>query len=268
MNNLKCSSCGHYRDVSLFNKNSSCERGYDFYCKECRKKTTRKYYIKHRDQSLAKSKKYAKDNQDKINEAERRRYNPHKQKARNTLVWAVIRGEMIRADKCSHCGSDTYIVGHHADYDKPLDVTWLCRDCHIALHHDYLKEKETISQSANHDTQTDSMYQDINKNTNSVAIDSPNVNKDIENQLLEIWESMFGNNTSAKAGVYVCTYQRFIELMSHQLELARLDGRRIQAEATLDKWNNIDESAVYKFGRFLKAQAESHKYELSELTKK
>jgi hypothetical protein len=34
---------------------------------------------------------------------------------------------------CRVCGSEK-VEMHHEDYDKPLDVTWLCRPCHLALH--------------------------------------------------------------------------------------------------------------------------------------
>lgn len=42
------------------------------------------------------------------------------------------RGKLIQ-EKCKFCGSpDTEM--HHHDYDKPLDVEWLCRDCHLEHH--------------------------------------------------------------------------------------------------------------------------------------
>jgi hypothetical protein len=35
--------------------------------------------------------------------------------------------------KCSVCGADKPDK-HHPDYDKPLEVVFLCRRCHIAEH--------------------------------------------------------------------------------------------------------------------------------------
>ena len=32
------------------------------------------------------------------------------------------------------CGSNKNIQGHHPDYDKPLDVIWLCPPCHRLEH--------------------------------------------------------------------------------------------------------------------------------------
>jgi len=55
---------------------------------------------------------------------------PRKMKARNLLNRAVKRGEIERPATCSRCGNAGRIEAHHSDYDKPLDVTWLCTSCH------------------------------------------------------------------------------------------------------------------------------------------
>jgi hypothetical protein len=34
---------------------------------------------------------------------------------------------------CAECGAE-HTEGHHPDYNRPLYVVWLCRDCHRALH--------------------------------------------------------------------------------------------------------------------------------------
>lgn len=55
--------------------------------------------------------------------------NPEKRKAH------VIRRYMLdRVDICSKCGHRGRTEGHHADYDKPLEVIWLCRQCHVDVH--------------------------------------------------------------------------------------------------------------------------------------
>lgn len=42
------------------------------------------------------------------------------------------RGKLQRLP-CECCG-DPDSQMHHEDYDKPLDVVWLCRPCHLQLH--------------------------------------------------------------------------------------------------------------------------------------
>lgn len=36
-----------------------------------------------------------------------------------------------KPDACSRCGAECEPEAHHADYEKPLEVEWLCRLCHI-----------------------------------------------------------------------------------------------------------------------------------------
>jgi hypothetical protein len=42
------------------------------------------------------------------------------------------RGKLLQ-QPCGRCGSPDSQMHHH-DYSRPLDVQWLCRDCHMALH--------------------------------------------------------------------------------------------------------------------------------------
>jgi hypothetical protein len=47
---------------------------------------------------------------------------------------AVKAGTLVRAEKCSQCGASGNIEGHHPDYTKPLEVIWLCKNCHSHVH--------------------------------------------------------------------------------------------------------------------------------------
>lgn len=51
--------------------------------------------------------------------------------AQKKLQRAVKSGKVVK-QQCEVCGADA--EGHHDDYSKPLDVRWLCRKHHKALH--------------------------------------------------------------------------------------------------------------------------------------
>ena len=58
---------------------------------------------------------------------------PERVKARRALRGAVRRGK-IKRGPCAVCG-DPRTQGHHHDYSKPFEVTWLCRRHHEDVHH-------------------------------------------------------------------------------------------------------------------------------------
>lgn len=54
--------------------------------------------------------------------------------AHNQAHSALRRGEIKKQVKCAICGNTAHLEMHHADYDKPYQVAWLCRKCHSKLH--------------------------------------------------------------------------------------------------------------------------------------
>ena len=76
--------------------------------------------------------------------------------AQNKLEQAIKYGRIARPDVCEKCGQTqqfkdgrTGIQAHHYDYEKPLDVIWLCQKCHHNLHKDvYLSTRKEVSVEA------------------------------------------------------------------------------------------------------------------------
>lgn len=64
-------------------------------------------------------------------------------RAQNLLETAVRKGVVERPAVCQECGGSgsayrdgrASIQAHHDDYNKPLEVRWLCFSCHRAWHH-------------------------------------------------------------------------------------------------------------------------------------
>lgn len=59
---------------------------------------------------------------------------PEKQAARVLLNSAVYAGKVRKPTICSRCQKSGRIEGHHSDYTKPLEVTWVCTLCHTIYH--------------------------------------------------------------------------------------------------------------------------------------
>ena len=68
----------------------------------------------------------------------------------NLTEEAIERGKLVRPDNCEVCGKfykfkdgRTAIQAHHPDYNKPLEVMWLCQKCH----HDWHKKNKAIAKT-------------------------------------------------------------------------------------------------------------------------
>lgn len=129
----------------------------DFYendktCKECRKKKVREnrkkkidYYREYdrkranRPDRVEARKEYAKTPEG-IAAANRAKQKWSKSNSKKRWVTCAVNnairdGKIEKPDTCSECGkSNCRIEGHHCDYDRPLDVMWLCSACHRKWH--------------------------------------------------------------------------------------------------------------------------------------
>lgn len=60
--------------------------------------------------------------------------NPKKRLAQGAVGNAIRDGKMTKDVLCQFCGTYGPLHGHHRDYDKPIDVQWLCVPCHKQWH--------------------------------------------------------------------------------------------------------------------------------------
>lgn len=124
--------------------------GFDSTCKECRKERVRanrkekiEYYREY-DKARANSPERVQSRLDYLEtedgkKAKRkaiRKYiesNPKKRHAHIVTGNAIRDGILIKG-VCCECFTDINIVAHHNDYNKPLEVTWLCSKHHREWH--------------------------------------------------------------------------------------------------------------------------------------
>jgi len=132
---LRCSGCGKLLPVTSFHKANKDKRGYNYYCLICKAAVAKKYRKANREVK----REYYKNNRDKILESLKKykQNNPLKVKAREVLHNAIENNRVIKPKRCSRCNKKFNphgICGHHEDYSKPLDVLWVCHQCHSAIH--------------------------------------------------------------------------------------------------------------------------------------
>jgi hypothetical protein len=147
-----CTICNEEKLFEEFYKNKTMLDGRINQCKECVKirQTNHRngnieYYREYdrkrgrTEKRKARCREYQKNNpRDHLesNQRYREKY-PDKYHARNVLYGAVKSGKLVKPDCCEFCGETKKLHGHHEDYSKPLEVKWLCNDCHAKEHRLY-----------------------------------------------------------------------------------------------------------------------------------
>ena len=138
---MKCVICEQKIDNYRTNKK---------YCS--RKCKAKKYYGNHKQQIIGEAKRWQQQNPEKtriIHEKAMLKFRTEKKEQFNALInknrlknkkkWnARVRANqqvvMNSNQKCELCGSQKKIQKHHPDYDKPLDIIFLCEKCHKNHH--------------------------------------------------------------------------------------------------------------------------------------
>jgi len=111
-------------------------------CRERARKNNQRPEVRQRDRErrrggrdkkhVSRMRQWRKDHPGKAVEYNRkyRKKYQHKTRAGGAVRRAIQRGEIVRPDWCSCCGLIGPVEAHHDDYEKPLDIRFLCSSCH------------------------------------------------------------------------------------------------------------------------------------------
>ena len=144
---MKCNKCGGEFEPRHWQKRSGTRC-----CLDCRNAERRAHYAEHREEIRAKARLQERTDEyramrrrwaaTKAGKAANRRRNQKKyakpgaraqHRAHTKVFRAVAKGVLARPDHCELC-DESRTEAHHPDYDKPLDVMWLCPKHHRAQH--------------------------------------------------------------------------------------------------------------------------------------
>lgn len=137
-----CNICKCKKPINEFAKDKNKIYGCDYRCKECDKKRFKKYWEKHNVSDM-RSERYYSDREASVQKSKeyyyikkargyRTKIDPFKQEAR-LETWRAIKAGLIAKKACEVCGEQKS-QAHHSDYNKPLEIMWLCKKHHSKWH--------------------------------------------------------------------------------------------------------------------------------------
>lgn len=145
---MHCKYCNTNKPNSEFKKHSR-------KCKKCQDEYTRKWRAEHPERYAATRRAWLDKNKEQQKQYGRERYfsgrykrskhykqtaeswrkqNREKRNASAAVYQAVKAGKISKPTHCEMCSQPAYLVGHHEDYSKRLDVKWICQSCHRYVH--------------------------------------------------------------------------------------------------------------------------------------
>jgi len=127
-----CKTCNTIKLFDNFHARKSSKDGKSNKCKVCKSEDDCKPHNKARRDRYDKSEKGLAAH----NKAKRkwRDKNIIKNSALIAVKKAVDSGDIIKSKFCESCETIGRVEGHHHDYAKPLEVEWLCSQCHRDWH--------------------------------------------------------------------------------------------------------------------------------------
>jgi hypothetical protein len=137
----ECFKCKAVKPLTEFYKHQAMGDGHLNKCKECAKNDA----LKHRIENIEKIRAYDRvraklSHRIALNTQVTRAWreeDKRRQSAHYAVRKAILNG-MLKKFSCERCGNEKSLA-HHEDYDKPLEVVWLCQPCHKKRHKEMLE---------------------------------------------------------------------------------------------------------------------------------
>jgi len=137
----ECFKCNIVKPLEDFYKHPQMPDGHVNKCKECNKNDSTANRNKNIERVRAYDRARGKDPiRIKANTEITRAWRAEDKRrsaAHSSVSQAIRNGSLVR-QPCVRCG-EAKSVAHHEDYDKPLDVVWLCQPCHKQRHKELKK---------------------------------------------------------------------------------------------------------------------------------
>lgn len=129
-----CTKCQRVRLASEFYSHRFSADGLGYICRACIRVSRRDYYQLHKAQCRTSSRRHYRKHAAEYKARSKAVCTTPAAKARAAVKYAKSRGRLI-PQPCVDCGRMTdRQEAHHEDYEKRLDVVWLCGVCHYARH--------------------------------------------------------------------------------------------------------------------------------------
>lgn len=146
----KCKKCEIEKDLNKFYDKKNGLYGKHSYCKSCMKSTNKDYRARNSDKIAIRNSLYRSKLAEKYYDPSYRstirlpersllgfeKYAEKKMKclAGSLLNYGIRIGFVEKSSICTICKKEGEIEGHHPDYSKPLEVVWVCVECHSKFH--------------------------------------------------------------------------------------------------------------------------------------
>jgi ribosomal protein S27AE len=129
-----CISCKDNLPTISFSKDKTRKDGMNNKCRACDKIRAKKY-SKNNPKKIAKANKksYSKNRKKRLIYYKKWYSENKKRKLAHYAVKVAISNLILFKKSCEVCGEKT-TQAHHSDYNKPLEVIWLCVKCHSQWH--------------------------------------------------------------------------------------------------------------------------------------
>ena len=134
----QCFKCGRILDIEEFYPHKQMKDGHLNKCKDCTRADSTRRLREHPDKVKEYEQKRSKTPERKALAAmylkKYRAEHPDRTKMNTRVKRAIERGEIIKPNYCQICGKTCKPYAHHHDYNKPLDVIFVCQSCHKKIH--------------------------------------------------------------------------------------------------------------------------------------